>query len=85
MLIPKKQRNHIHASPATLPNAAVKALSSQGESSTQLLASPARKAVGLKTVAATIFSHAVTWLHQEHKWSSQQKTVLVFSYKDNPF
>lgn len=43
MLIPKKQRNHILASPSTLPTAAVKALSSQGESSTQLLASPAGK------------------------------------------
>lgn len=56
MLIPKKQRNHIHASPTNLPNAAVKALSSQGESSTQLLASPARKAAGLQTVVAMFFT-----------------------------
>lgn len=55
MLIPKKQRNHIHASPTALPNAAVKALSSQGESSTQLLASALRKAVGLKTAVAMFF------------------------------
>lgn len=56
MLIPKKQRNHIHASPTTLPNAAVKALSSQGEISTLLLASPARKSAGLKTIVATFLT-----------------------------
>lgn len=71
MLIPKKQRNHIHASPTALPNAAVKILSSQGKRSTQLLASPARKAVGLKTAVAMIFTMQIPGYTQN--MSSQQK------------
>lgn len=84
VLIPKKQRNHIHASPTTLPNAAVKAFfpgwepySALGLSSKEICRS--KDSCGHVFLWCRYLATRRTWVELT------AKTIVISSYKDNPF